>query len=37
VAFHLLNGLCDAKCDRKSVLAVTGHTFHGLTGTIVHS
>jgi len=30
---HLLNGLYDAKCDGQPVLAITGHTFHDLTGT----
>jgi pyruvate dehydrogenase (quinone) len=30
---HLLNGLYDAKCDGQSVLAITGHTFHDLSGT----
>ena len=30
---HLLNGLYDAKCDGQPVLAITGHTFHDLSGT----
>ena len=30
---HLLNGLYDAKLDGQPVLAITGHTFHDLTGT----
>src|SRR5438128_7969039 len=30
---HLLNGLYDAKCDGRPVLAITGHTFHDLIGT----
>ena len=30
---HLLNGLYDAKFDGQPVLAITGHTFHDLTGT----
>jgi len=30
---HLLNGLYDAKCDGIPVLAITGHTYHDLTGT----
>ncbi|HEX3302039.1 MAG TPA: thiamine pyrophosphate-dependent enzyme [Thermomicrobiales bacterium] len=30
---HLLNGLYDAKCDGAPVLAITGHTYHDLTGT----
>ena len=29
---HLLNGLYDAKMDKQSVLAITGHTFHDLIG-----
>ena len=28
-----MNGLYDAKCDGQPVLAITGHTFHDLTGT----
>jgi pyruvate dehydrogenase (quinone) len=31
---HLLNGLYDAKCDGQPVLAITGHTFHDLIGTL---
>ena len=31
---HLLNGLYDAKCDGAPVLAITGHTFHDLIGTL---
>jgi 2-succinyl-5-enolpyruvyl-6-hydroxy-3-cyclohexene-1-carboxylate synthase len=31
---HLLNGLHDAKMDNQPVLAITGHTFHDLKGTI---
>src|SRR5439155_10011384 len=31
---HLLNGLYDAKCDGQPVLAITGHTFHDLSGTL---
>src|SRR5437870_6462164 len=30
---HLLNGLYDARCDGQPVLAITGHTFHDLSGT----
>lgn len=30
---HLLNGLYDAKFDGQPVLAITGHTFHDLSGT----
>src|SRR3954470_24181971 len=30
---HLLNGLYDAKADGQPVLAITGHTFHDLSGT----
>jgi pyruvate dehydrogenase (quinone) len=30
---HLMNGLYDAKCDGQPVLAITGHTFHDLSGT----
>src|SRR3954463_16436074 len=30
---HLLNGLYDAKYDGQAVLAITGHTFHDLSGT----
>ncbi|MBA3752812.1 MAG: pyruvate oxidase [Nitrospira sp.] len=30
---HLLNGLYDAKSDGQPVLAITGHTFHDLSGT----
>ncbi|MFL5329764.1 MAG: thiamine pyrophosphate-dependent enzyme [Gemmataceae bacterium] len=30
---HLLNGLYDAKYDGQPVLAITGHTFHDLSGT----
>src|ERR1043165_4453337 len=30
---HLLNGLCDAKCDGAPVLAIPGHAFHDLIGT----
>lgn len=30
---HLLNGLYDAKLDGQPVLAITGHTFHDLSGT----
>src|ERR671926_1898603 len=30
---HLLNGLYDAKMDGQPVLAITGHTFHDLSGT----
>src|SRR5205085_5122638 len=30
---HLLNGLYDAKFDGQHVLAITGHTFHDLSGT----
>src|SRR5213082_2782979 len=30
---HLLNGLYDAKADGQAVLAITGHTFHDLSGT----
>src|SRR5947208_16004124 len=30
---HLLNGLYDAKSDGQPVLALTGHTFHDLSGT----
>src|SRR5215212_8488410 len=30
---HLLNGLYDAKCDGQPVLAITGHTYHDLSGT----
>src|SRR5687768_18404718 len=30
---HLLNGLYDAKYDGQPVLAITGQTFHDLTGT----
>lgn len=30
---HLMNGLYDAKCDGQPVLAVTGHTYHDLSGT----
>ena len=32
-AVHLLNGLYDAKMDSAPVLAITGTTFHDLTGT----
>lgn len=32
-SIHLLNGLYDAKCDGQPVLAITGHTFHDLSGT----
>src|ERR671925_333682 len=31
---HLLNGLYDAKYDGQPVLALTGHTFHDLSGTL---
>jgi len=30
---HLMNGLYDAKCDGQPVLAITGHTYHDLSGT----
>src|SRR3954452_9193706 len=30
---HLLNGLYDAKFDGQPILAITGHTFHDLSGT----
>jgi pyruvate dehydrogenase (quinone) len=30
---HLLNGLYDAKCDGAPVLAITGDTYHDLSGT----
>ncbi|AMJ67482.1 thiamine pyrophosphate-binding protein [Hymenobacter sp. PAMC 26628] len=30
---HLLNGLYDAKYDGQPVLAITGHTYHDLSGT----
>jgi pyruvate dehydrogenase (quinone) len=30
---HLLNGLYDAICDGRPVLAITGRTFHDLIGT----
>ena len=30
---HLLNGLYDAKSDGQPVLALTGHTYHDLSGT----
>src|SRR5581483_11959827 len=33
---HLLNGLYDAKFDGQPVLAITGHTFHDLSGTHFH-
>src|SRR6266545_1518557 len=32
-AIHLLNGLYDAKMDGQPVLAITGITYHDLTGT----
>jgi pyruvate dehydrogenase (quinone)/pyruvate decarboxylase len=32
-AIHLMNGLFDAKMDSAPVLAITGTTFHDLTGT----
>jgi pyruvate dehydrogenase (quinone)/pyruvate oxidase len=32
-AIHLLNGLYDAKVDQAPVLAITGMTYHDLTGT----
>jgi pyruvate dehydrogenase (quinone)/pyruvate oxidase len=32
-AVHLLNGLYDAKADQAPVLAITGMTYHDLTGT----
>ena len=32
-AIHLLNGLYDAKMDGQPVLAITGMTYHDLTGT----
>jgi pyruvate dehydrogenase (quinone) len=31
---HLLNGLYDAKCDGAPVLAITGDTYHDLSGTL---
>lgn len=31
---HLLNGLYDAKYDGQPVLAITGHTYHDLSGTL---
>jgi pyruvate dehydrogenase (quinone)/pyruvate oxidase len=31
---HLLNGLYDAKLDRQPVLAITGHHYHDLIGTL---
>ncbi|GAB2538774.1 thiamine pyrophosphate-dependent enzyme [Spirosoma aerophilum] len=30
--FHLLNGLYDAKYDGQPVLAITGHTYHDISG-----
>ena len=33
-AIHLLNGLYDAKLDQAPVLAITGMTYHDLTGTM---
>ncbi len=33
-AIHLLNGLYDAKLDGAPVLALTGQTYHDLTGII---
>src|SRR5436853_1612519 len=31
---HLLNGLYDAKLDNQPVLAITGHHYHDLIGTL---
>src|SRR5512133_3045255 len=33
---HLLNGLYDAKMDSQPVLAITGHHYHDLIGTLAH-
>ncbi len=33
-AIHLLNGLYDARLDQAPVLAITGMTYHDLTGTM---
>lgn len=30
--FHMLNGLYDAKYDGQPVLAITGHTYHDISG-----
>lgn len=32
--FHLMNGLYDAKYDGQPVLAITGHTFHDISGSL---
>ena len=31
---HLINGLYDAKYDGQAVLAITGHTFHDISGSL---
>ncbi|UFH53325.1 thiamine pyrophosphate-dependent enzyme [Spirosoma sp. KNUC1025] len=32
--FHLINGLYDAKYDGQPVLAITGHTYHDISGSL---